>query len=99
LVAQRLQERRYGALPALVARELARLGQAKPGAEPGRSRIELTPGRRLVREWNGQTVSVEVIQGGFSFGDRTWRSLSEVARHVTGAHRSGPRFFGLTAHG
>ena len=99
LVAQRLQERRYGALPALVARELGRLGRENPGAEPVRSRIELTPGTRLVREWNGQTVSVEVIQGGFSFGDRTWRSLSEVARHVTGAHRSGPRFFGLTAHG
>jgi len=99
LLAQRLQERRYGALPALVARELARLGQEKPGAQPVRSRIELTPGTRLVREWNGQTISVEVIENGFSYGDRTWRSLSEIARHVTGAHWSGPRFFGLTANG
>ena len=99
LVAQRLQERRFGALLALVARELARSGQQKPGAEPVRSQIELTPGTRLVREWNGQTISVEVIEDGFSYGDLTWRSLSEIARHVTGAHRSGPRFFGLTAHG
>jgi hypothetical protein len=99
LVAQRLQERRYGALPAMVARELARLGQKKPGAEPVRSRIELTPGTRLVREWNGQTISVEVIEDGFRYGDRIWRSLSEIARHVTGAHWSGPRFFGLTANG
>lgn len=99
LLAQRLQERRYGALPALVARELARLGQEKPGAEPVRSRIKLTPGTRLVREWNGQTISVEVIEGGFSYGDRTWRSLTEIARRVTGAHWSGPRFFGLATNG
>ena len=83
----------------MVARELARLGQKKPGAEPVRSRIELTPGTRLVREWNGQTISVEVIEDGFRYGDRIWRSLSEIARHVTGAHWSGPRFFGLTANG
>jgi len=99
LVAQRLQERRYGAPPALVQRELARPGNGRPGTEPVRTRIDLTPGTRLVREWNGQTISVEVIENGFSYGDRTWRSLSEIARHVTGAHWSGPRFFGLTANG
>ena len=99
LIAQQLQERRYGALPALVARELGRLGQENRGAEPGRSRIELTPGMWLVREWNGQTISVEVIEDGFRYGGRTWRSLSEIAGHVTGAHWSGPRFFGLTANG
>ena len=91
-----LQERRYGALPALVGRELARLASDATGAEPTRSRIELTPGTRLVREWNGRTISVEVLETGFAFEDRTWRSLSEIARHVTGAHWSGPRFFGLT---
>lgn len=99
LVAQRLQERRYGTLPALVARELARLGQQKPGTEPVRPRLELTPGTRLIREWNGRTISVEVIEDGFSYADRTWRSLSEIARHVTGAHWSGPRFFGVAANG
>lgn len=99
LVAQRLQERRYGALPTLVTRELARLEREEPSVKPVRSRIELTPGTRLVREWNGQTISVEVIEDGFSYGDQTWRSLSEIARHVTGAHWSGPRFFGITANG
>lgn len=98
LVAQRLQERRYGAVPALVMRELTRLGNGKSGLEPMRSRIELTPGTRLVREWNGQIISVEVIENGFSYSDQTWRSLTEIARHVTGAHWSGPRFFGLTSH-
>ncbi len=96
-LAQRLQERRYGALPALVARELVRLGQAGPAAEPARPRVELTPGTRLMREWNGRTISVEVGESGFHYGDRNWRSLSEIARHVTGARWSGPRFFGLTA--
>jgi hypothetical protein len=99
LVAQRLQERRHGSLPALVARELARVAQDGPGSEPARPRLELTPGTRLVREWNGQTISVEVLEEGFSCADRTWRSLSEIARHVTGAHWSGPRFFGLTSNG
>lgn len=50
---------------------------------------------RLIREWNGQTIAVEVVEGGFVWNDRTYRSLSEIAREVTGAHWSGPRFFGL----
>ena len=95
MLAQRLQERRYGALPALVGRELALLASEGTGAEPTRPRISLTPGTRLVREWNGMTISVEVLEEGFAFEDKNWRSLSEIARHVTGAHWSGPRFFGL----
>ena len=99
LVAQRLQERRHGALPALVARELARIASEGDPVPPPRARVKLTPGTRLVREWNGQTVTVEVLEEGFAHGDRTWRSLSEIARHVTGAHWSGPRFFGLSSNG
>ncbi len=99
LLAQRLQERRHGTLPALVARELLRVASAGTDAAAHRRRIELTPGTRLVRDWNGKTISVDVLVDGFAFGNRTWRSLSEIARHVTGAHWSGPRFFGLTANG
>ena len=99
LLAQRLQERRHGGLPVIVRRELARLASDGPDATPARPRIELTPGTRLIREWNGQSVSVDVMEGGFAYAGRTWRSLSEIARHVTGAHWSGPRFFGLTSHG
>jgi hypothetical protein len=55
-------------------------------------------GTRLVREWNGRTITVEVSDSGFVHAGRSWRSLSEIARHVTGAHWSGPRFFGLTSH-
>lgn len=99
LVAQRLQERRHGALPALVARELSRIATGDQAAPSSRNRMSLTPGTRLVREWNGQTVTVEVLEEGFAYADRNWRSLSEIARHVTGAHWSGPRFFGLTGSG
>lgn len=99
LLAQRLQERKHGGLPVIVRRELDRLTSDGSSAAPARPRIELTPGTRLIREWNGQTISVDVLEDGFAFADRSWRSLSEIARHVTGAHWSGPRFFGLTSYG
>ena len=99
LLAQRLQERKHGALPVLVARELERIATGESKAPPMRPRVELTPGTRLIREWNGQTLSVDVLGEGFAYDNKTWRSLSEIARHVTGAHWSGPRFFGLTGNG
>jgi len=99
LLAQRLQERKHGGLPLIIRRQLDRLASNGRGAAPARPRIELTPGIRLIREWNGQTISVDVMEDGFAYADRTWRSLSEIARQVTGAHWSGPRFFGLTSHG
>lgn len=56
---------------------------------------KLKPGTRIVREWNGRLLCVQVTEAGFCFEDRRYRSLSEIARDVTGAHWSGPRFFGL----
>lgn len=53
-------------------------------------------GGRLLREWNGTTHVVEITEGGYRWNGRTWRSLSAIAREITGAHWSGPRFFGLT---
>lgn len=98
LLAYRLQERRFGGLPAAVVRELERTGQSK-NSSPPRSAVSLTPGARLVREWNGHTITVEVSEDGFWWKDRLWRSLSEIAGEVTGTHWSGPRFFGLTRRG
>jgi hypothetical protein len=101
LLAQRLQEKRHGKLPLLVVRELERA--AMPGdwvnSEPPSKKIELTPGTRLIREWNGRTIAVEVREDGFLCDERLYRSLSEIAREVTGAHWSGPRFFGLNRRG
>lgn len=99
LLAQRLQERRHGGLPALVKRELLRIAGDGDRVAVRPPRPRLVPGTRLVREWNEQTISVDVLEEGFAYDSRTWRSLSEIARYVTGAHWSGPRFFGLTSNG
>lgn len=53
------------------------------------------PGARLVRQWHGRTHTVDVVDGGFLWNGMHYRSLSAIAREITGAHWSGPRFFGL----
>ncbi len=58
--------------------------------------ITLREGNRLVREWNGTTHTVLVLATGFEWQRRQYRSLSQIAEAITGAHWSGPRFFGLT---
>ena len=68
------------------------LSSAKPKKAQS---TKLKPGGRLSREWNGVTHIVDVTEGGFEWREQTWRSLSAIAREITGAHWSGPRFFGL----
>lgn len=99
LLAHKLQERRQGVLPVMVVRELERMASKEPVTVTAAQRPVLTNGTRLIREWNGQTITVEVVDGGFIRDGRTYRSLSEIAREVTGAHWSGPRFFGLQRNG
>ena len=100
LLAQALQEKRHGPLPKLVRRELMRLAvEGKSASGVPAPKPTLSPGARLVREWNGQTILVDVIEDGFQHAGRTWNSLSEIARYVTGSHWSGPRFFGLVKRG
>ena len=55
----------------------------------------LRPGTHLVREWNGRTYQIEVLDEGLQLDGKRYRSLSAIARKITGAHWSGPRFFGL----
>ena len=101
LLAQRLQEKRHGRLPLLVMRELERAVASGGGAtrDVARKKVALTPGTRLIREWNGRTIAVEVREDGFLWDERRYRSLSVIARKVTGAHWSGPRFFGINRRG
>ena len=54
-----------------------------------------TSGTRLVREWNGVRHIVDVTKEGAVYRGKSYRSLSAVAREITGARWSGPRFFGL----
>ncbi|TIR60185.1 MAG: DUF2924 domain-containing protein, partial [Mesorhizobium sp.] len=58
-------------------------------------RKQVLPGARLVRDWNGKTHIVDVVEDGFVFEAKVYPSLSSIARKITGAHWSGPRFFGL----
>lgn len=58
-------------------------------------RKQLSPGTRLVRDWNGRPHVVDVLEEGFAFEGRLHKSLTAIARQITGAHWSGPRFFGL----
>ena len=66
---------------------------------PSLRQVTLATGTRLVREWNGRTISVDVVGDGFVWNDVRYRSLSEIARTVTGTRWSGPRFFGIAGRG
>ena len=97
-LAYRLQEKRHGGLPAAVVRELARM---LGNGDAGTARLQpapLRPGTRLVRQWQGRTISVLAVERGFMWEERPYRSLTQIAREVTGARWSGPRFFGLTGN-
>ena len=93
------QVRQFGGHSSAVRRALkAALKVEKPGREPASGStpaVHLRPGTHLVREWNGRTYQVEVLGDGFRLDGKHYRSLSAIARKITGAHWSGPRFFGL----
>lgn len=96
-IAWRMQERIWGGLPPARIRELDRLArQLQDDGDLDIARdIQLKPGTRLVRDWHGISYHVLVVEEGFEFEDRFYRSLTPIARAITGAAWSGPRFFGL----
>lgn len=65
------------------------------GGDKASNAIGIAPGTRLIREWHGTKHIVDVTPDGFRWQDRTWTSLSAIAREITGARWSGPRFFGV----
>ena len=95
-IAYRLQERAFGGLKSATCRLLAR---AVEETAAGSSRIPQVrmahAGTILIREWQGATHRVTMLDDGVSFNGKRYRSLSEVAREITGSRWSGPRFFGL----
>ena len=96
-----MQAKRYGGLKPATDRRLRKLGDAPTNHEQGNSGMpsRLQPGTRLVREWNGHTHMVEVADEGFIWKGDRHRSLSAIARAITGARWSGPRFFGVNPKG
>jgi Protein of unknown function (DUF2924) len=99
-IAYRLQERTFGGLKPSTLRLLERVGKDGSSNESSQtSRTRATPGTVLVREWQGTSYRVTVLDDGAVYRDRHYRSLSEVACAITGARWSGPLFFGLRRPG
>jgi hypothetical protein len=98
-ITYKIQERAFGGLSKSILRKLSGTEPEASSPEYERSppRTTVKSGTRLVREWNGDTYTVLVHADGVEWRGQRYRSLSVVAREITGAHWSGPRFFGLTA--
>jgi Protein of unknown function (DUF2924) len=96
-LADELQQRAHGGPGRALQRRLQTLaGQFEKGAlsfDPG---IVLKAGATLVRQWRGHTHTVLVREDGFEFEGQRYRSLTVIAEQITGAHWSGPRFFGVS---
>ena len=96
-IAYKMQERTHGGLAPAIRRRLRALAEEieANGAEALASVPLLKPGTRLLREWGGKTHTVIVLDDGFEYAGERHHSLTQIARRITSAHWSGPRFFGL----
>ncbi len=100
-IAWRMQARVDGGLTFATRRAIDKcLTQLEKTGEVGSPRdLTIKAGTRLVRSWQGKTYHVLVLDDGFEHDGRRYESLSQIARAITGAHWSGPRFFGLRKRG
>lgn len=97
VLAYGLQEKAYGGLRAPVARRLRALADCGANGGKGAATLShhLRAGTRIVREWQGKLHEVTSLPQGYEYDGRTWHSLSEIARAITGTRWSGPAFFGI----
>ncbi len=96
LMAWKEQAEAHGDLDRATRRRIAELQLAlRRGASLAGRGPALSPGSVVTRDWRGAQVRVEVVEDGFMWEGRRYASLSQVARAVTGARWSGPRFFGV----
>lgn len=77
------------------SREVDRVAQGLRRAASSTAASSLSPGTRLLREWQGRTHHVTVVAEGFEYDGKAFRSLTAIARAITGMAWSGPLFFGL----
>ena len=104
-LAHRIQELTYGGLSkthqarleALIADETANGVRGPRGTKVAKAE-RLLIGTRLIREWKGVSHEVTVVEGGFEYQGRRYRSLSAIARAIAGTRWNGPLFFGLRNH-
>ena len=101
-LAYRIQELAYGGLKPETIRRLERLGEELDGGDRKKSRIraDMRPitGTRLLRDWQGVEQIVTVTADGFDWQGRPYKSLSAIARAITGTRWNGWVFFGLKNH-
>jgi hypothetical protein len=97
MLAYRLQEAVHGGLSAASRRKLGDIEtrRAAPPKTGPRPAVRLGSGAVLIREWKGVRHEVRVVSGGYMHDAQTYKSLSEVARAITGTRWNGPLFFGL----
>jgi hypothetical protein len=95
VLAYRIQERAFGALSPSVRKQLRQVAAlaAESGSKGRRKQIK--PGTKLLRQWHGEAHEVWVTPEGFLYRGTPFKTLSEIARHITGTRWSGPMFFGL----
>lgn len=91
-LAWEVQAKAHGGLSKAEIKRLTRFGSSGK-LEPATGSI--LPGTWLSRTWHGEVHQVIVLDSSFEYRGRRYSSLSEIAREITGAHWSGPRFFGL----
>lgn len=96
-IAWRMQARVHGGMTVTTRRAIDKCLDrlAKTGEVISSRDLIIKTGTRLVRSWQGKTYHVLVLDDGFEHGGRRFESLSQIACAITGAHWSGPRFFGL----
>ena len=94
-LAYRLQELVYGGLSEETKAKLESLGRVAMGKRESRNPDQPVPGTKLIREWQGERKEVTVLESGFEFAGKTYRSLSAIATEITGTKWNGPDFFGL----
>ena len=93
-LAYRIQELAYGGLPEQTVAQLREIADEREKAS-NRRRNGPLPGTRFVREWNGERYEVTVTRDGYEYRGRPFKSLSAIAREITGTRWNGPAFFGL----
>ncbi len=97
MLAYRVQEQAFGGLSARSRRRLDEMAAAI-SSNPKTAIANMAsskPGTQLIRSWKGKTHTVTIQDSGYQYDGRRYRSLSEIARHITGTQWSGPLFFGL----
>ena len=95
-IAYRRQEQEFGGLSRRTSIRLRALrNSGKATVHPSGEPLPLKPGVKLLREWQGKVHEVLALEDGrLAYAGKVWRSLSEIAREITGVRWSGPRFFG-----